>query len=88
MTITITPEIENELTAEAQRQGMTPETLALDALQERFAPNETGEAPEGSAYDLFAGRIGGIHSGGGRWSENTGAKFVEGMEGKRRQGRL
>ncbi len=88
MTITITPEIQKGLLEEAQRQGTTPERLALDALQERFGAEVPETAPEGSAYDLFAGRIGRIHSGGGRWSEDTGAKFADGMEEKRQQGHL
>ena len=91
MTITITPEIERGLTEEAQRQGMTPETLALYALQERFGADiqETQkDTPESSAYNLFAGRIGRIHGGGGNWSEDTGTKFADGMEEKRRQGHL
>jgi hypothetical protein len=86
VTITITPEIERGLTEEAQRQGMTPETLALDTLQERFMP--VGNVSEGFAYDLFAGRVGGIHSGGGNWPEDCGEKFAAGMVKKRQQGRL
>jgi hypothetical protein len=34
MKITLTPESEKALTEEAQRQGMTPELLALDCLRE------------------------------------------------------
>ena len=34
MTITLTPEIEKRLTAEAQRRGTTSEILALDAIQD------------------------------------------------------
>ena len=37
MTITLTPEIERKLNREAHRHGTTPELLALETLQERFA---------------------------------------------------
>jgi hypothetical protein len=38
--------------------------------------------------DLFAGHVGVIASGIGDLSEDTGRKFAEGMEQKRREGRL
>lgn len=37
MTITITPEIEDVLTAEARKYGTTPELLAVETLRERYA---------------------------------------------------
>ena len=37
MTITLTPEIEKKLNREANRYGTTPELLALETLQNRFA---------------------------------------------------
>ncbi len=91
MTITITPEIEKGLTAEAQRQGTTPETLALDALQERFVREthrEEAGATEGSAYDLFVGRIGGIHGSHEALSQNTGERFTEYVVKKHQEGHL
>lgn len=94
MTITVTPKLEKALFEEAQKQGTTPERLALDHLSEFFVPEEQeleaqGEAAEGSAYDLFEGLIGRVGSGGaGTWSENCGEKFAEGMAEKRRQGHL
>ena len=36
MVITLTPELEAALTDLARRQGVEPETLALDTLRERF----------------------------------------------------
>lgn len=59
--------------------------------QERGAQGgpDTPDTSEGTAADLFTGRLGRIHSGGdGRWSESCGERFVEGMEEKRRQGHL
>ena len=38
MTITLPPEVESALTEQACRRGMTPESLAVDSLRERFIP--------------------------------------------------
>jgi hypothetical protein len=38
MVITLTPELEAALTEQARQRGVTPESLALDALRERFLP--------------------------------------------------
>ena len=45
MIITLTPDIEQALTAEAQKRGRTPEQLALDSLRERFLFPETIPSP-------------------------------------------
>lgn len=82
------PEVETRLRRKAERAGQSlPEYLIAVADAE---PEEAGEdASEGSAADLFAGRIGLFRSGGdGKWSQDTGRKFAEGMAEKRRQGRL
>ena len=82
------PEVETRLRRKAERAGQSlPEYLIAVADAE---PEEAGEdASEGSAYDLFEGLIGQVASGGeGRWSEDCGEKFAEGMAEKRRQGHL
>ena len=81
------PEVESLLREKAERAGQSlPEYLIAVANAE--AEEETDDS-EGSAYDLFKGHIGLFGSGGeGRWSEDTGRKFAEGMAEKRRQGRL
>ncbi len=82
------PEVETRLRKKAERAGQSlPEYLIAVADAE---PEEAGnDASEGSAYDLFEGRIGLFGSGGdGEWSQDTGRKFAEGMAEKRRQGRL
>ena len=38
MVITLTPQLEAALSEQARRRGVAPETLALDALRERFLP--------------------------------------------------
>lgn len=86
MTITLTPKLEKALSEEAQRQGTTPERLALDCLSEMFTFEDSPLAekyPEGSAFDLFDGLLEQVSSGGeGHWSEDTGRKFAEGMAEK------
>ena len=50
--------------------------------------SESSDDETGTAYDLFAGLIGGFESGKSDLSENTGAAFAEGMAEKRRAGHL
>ena len=88
MTLMLEPEVETRLRRKAERAGQSlPEYLIAVAEAE---PEEAEEnASEGSAYDLFEGLIGHFRSGGeGRWLENCGEKFAEGMAEKRRQGHL
>ena len=49
MTITLTPEIERKLSREANRYGTTPELLALETLQKRFA--EPASSLEGMSLE-------------------------------------
>ena len=84
----LSPDTEARLQRKAERAGKSlPEYLIAVADAE---PEEAEEDDsEGSAYDLFKGRIGLFRSGGdGTWSQDTGRKFAEGMAEKRRQGRL
>jgi hypothetical protein len=47
MVITLGPQLEAALNEQARRQGVTPETLALHALRERFlAPAPSGESQD------------------------------------------
>ena len=47
ITIELPLEVEGELTREAQRQGTTPERLALEGLRHLYTPGQP--APQGSA---------------------------------------
>ena len=38
MVITLTPDLESALNDAARKQGVAPETLALNVLRERFVP--------------------------------------------------
>lgn len=99
MTITLTPELERELTARAARQGTTPELLALHDLHELYADPIRSNRCDSEKFkgktlaEVLAGRIGTIRS-----SEHTGIKtshlsedeesFGNYLEEKRRQGHL
>lgn len=97
-TITLTPELEVALSQRAKTQGTTPELLALDGLRQLYVTPEVIDAgPEEDTgetlYDFLKDYIGVIHSseyieGGARFSENCGEKFADGMEQKRKEGRL
>ena len=97
-TITLTPELETALNHRAQAQGTTPELLALDGLRQLYTTPERDreEPPEPAGetlFDFLKDYIGVLHSseqieGGARLSEDCGAKFAEGMEQKRKEGRL
>lgn len=71
--------------------GLTPAGWIAAHLPETGAstqPLSSVERPQTLA-DLFAGRVGQIDSGGGeRLSEDTGERFAEHLEDKRRAGRL
>jgi hypothetical protein len=82
MIIPLTPDLEQVLTVEAQKQGRTPEQLVLESLQERFLDSEGDRSPAGEPVtlaDFLGGHIGVLHSGeqvpgGARLSEDSGQK--------------
>ncbi len=91
MTITLTSEIEALLAVLAGRRGKTPEQVALDTLREHLAPEleePTDVADEGSAADLFAGRVGLIHGSAEAFSQDGGKRFAEYVAAKHQAGRL
>ncbi len=76
----------------AEASGMTPADWIAARLPRSSVSPEDQQQVEPSARTLadeFAGRTGVIGSGGQeRLSENTGEKFAEHLEGKRRAGHL
>ena len=94
MIITLTPDIEQAVAAEARKLGLTPEQLALDSLRERFLPPES-VSPAGeqaTLADFLRGHLGVLHSsehvpGGARLSEDSGRKFTAGLIAQRQQKR-
>ena len=93
MIITLTPDIERALTAEAQKRGRTPEQLAIESLRERFIAPESDVSLAGAQdtlADFLRGDIGVLHSsehvpGGARLSEDSGRKFAAGLVAQRHQ---
>ena len=95
MIITLTPDIEQALAAEARKLGLTPEQLALDSLRARFLSPESERVPTvepGTLADFLCGHVGVLHSseyvaGGARLSEDSGRKFAAGLLAQRHQRR-
>lgn len=56
MTITLTPELENAVAEQAQREGITPERLVSDSLRSLFVvPKMTPDEILGLAAQVYAG---------------------------------
>ncbi len=93
MQINLTPEIETALIKRAQRLNASPENLALELLYQQLVDWPSGQVIEqDNLADFLADHIGSIHSGdqhpgSARLSENTGKRFAEMLQQKRRQGR-
>jgi hypothetical protein len=95
MSITLTPDIEQALAAEAYRLGCTPAQVALDSLRERFLSPESDLSPRGeqaTLADFLRGHLGVLHSsesvpGGAHLSEDSGRKFTAALITQRHQQR-
>ena len=95
MIITLTPDLEQAIAAEARKLGRTPEQLALDSLRERFLSPESDLSPQGepaTLVDFLGGDLGVLHSsehvpGGARLSEERGRKFAAALITQRHQKR-
>jgi hypothetical protein len=85
MIITLTPDIEHTLTAEAQKRGCNPEQLALDSLRAHFhLPDIPPTVEQATLADFLRGHVGVLHSsehapGGARLSEDSSQKFTAGL---------
>ena len=93
MIITLTPEIERALAAEARKLGLTPAQLALDSLRARFVVPEadvSSAEEQTTLADFLRDHLGVLHSsehipGGARMSEKSGQKFAAGLLAQHRQ---
>jgi hypothetical protein len=90
MTISLPPEIEGPLSAQARRCGTTPESLALETLRKAFAVRDTDEsaAQERTMYDRLASYIGVAEGTGESASANCGELFTDYLVEKKRRGHL
>jgi hypothetical protein len=79
MVIRLTADIEGALSREAQRQGVTPEQLALDSLGRLFGAPESLEAAKEQErlYDFLAGHVGVIDGASEAFSEDCGRRFTD-----------
>lgn len=92
MKISLTPDIEGPLVELASRQGTTAESLAIEALRQRFAcpaREQESSSNQGTLADFLRGHIGTLSSGehvpgGAAMSESCGKKFAEGLRKKHR----
>jgi hypothetical protein len=55
MTITLAPDLEAALKAHARQQGVSPETLAVNALREKFGPRTAPLEPQDDWERLLVG---------------------------------
>jgi hypothetical protein len=70
----------------AARQGQDPAAYVAEVVDRDLSG---GEGEPKTLAQMFAGRIGRIHSGGTeRLSEDCGERFTDYLEDKRREGRL
>lgn len=85
-TITIPPELEAPLAAEAKRLGTSLELLAVESLRQMYAPKDLGAASTngGTLADFLQGYIGTIQGASEPLSEETGRRYREMLEHRQR----
>ncbi|MEM8638030.1 MAG: hypothetical protein AAGG51_04305 [Cyanobacteria bacterium P01_G01_bin.54] len=91
LTLSLPPDLAAPLQEEAQRQGTTPELLALDYLRQRFAPEpivEASSSEDATLADFLAGYIGTVAGSSEAYSENCGQNFTDGLAEKQTRGHL
>ena len=89
-TITLPPEVEEPLTEAAQKQGTTPELLAVDCLRKLFTPSPTVAVPaeSESLFDFLSGYVGTVSGSSEALSENCGQRFAQGLVEKQQRGHV
>lgn len=88
--ITLPKEVEESLTKEAQKQGTTPELLAVDCLRKTFVPAPTdGKSADGDTlYKFLMGYTGTVNGSQEALSEKCGEQFLQGLIDKQQRGTL
>ena len=92
MQITLTPDVEDALTAQANKLGTTPEILALEMLRTHLKKRQLSveTSADMTLAEFLGDHIGSLSSsdyvpGGANLSENTGTRFAAGLLKKYRQ---
>ncbi len=83
----LSPDTEARLKRKAERAGQSLPDYLL-AVADAEAEEEEPDASEGSAADLFAGRIGRIKGSTEAYSQNCGQRFTEYVVEKHKAGNL
>ncbi len=87
LVLELSPETEARLQRKAERAGQSLPDYLL-AVADAEAGEEVMNASEGSAADLFAGRIGRIKGSTEAYSQNCGQRFTEYVVEKHKAGNL
>jgi len=87
-TITLSPEVEEAIAREAQKQGITPEGLAVESLRKLFAsPVSTRGNGSQTLADFLRPYVGSIDGTSEALSEKTGERFTAGLLERQRRGK-
>ncbi len=87
LTLELSPDLEARLQRKAKRAGQSLPDYLL-AVADAEDEEEEASATEGSAADLFAGRIGCIKGSSEAYSQSCGQRFTEYLAGKHQAGIL
>lgn len=85
MTLTLPPELELLLLAEARRRSCTPEQVALQAVETAVTPqpiHPTGEQPR-NLLEFLGAAVGSVQGTGEAFSQDCGKRFGDGLAGGR-----
>ncbi len=89
VTIALPSDIEEPLSEQARRRGMTPEQLAIETLRATFTAEGDQEGqPKETLFDFLSGHIGTVDGTAEPLSQDTGRLFADGLEEKHRRGHL
>lgn len=83
-TITLPPDVERSLLEAARQLGITPESLAVDALRQALNPIGEESRPA-NLLELLGDYVGGIDGSSEAWSENCGERFADGLAEQHQQ---
>jgi hypothetical protein len=88
-TITFPPELQARLEREAERRGVSVDSLVIDLVRKHVpdAPTEVEKKP-GSYFDMVRDYLGKVEGTGEPLAETCGERFAAYLEEKRKRGKL